>query len=234
VSSALASGASEAVARFAVAAHGGAAFDAALHAARARLDAARNVLAASTPASNLAERALAPDGPTLRRAFVEAAVLAAAPATRVHAAVVAVALAAVDESATVEAIAVGCEVVARLQRALELDPAWDAAAVSARLGAAAAAARALGLDAAAGRHALGLAATQAAGLGVAEGSPAGEYAHAKAAADAVEGAVLARHGFTSPAASLEGRRGLAALMAANFDELAVCDELGRRWISAAS
>jgi hypothetical protein len=233
VPSASESGASEIVARFAVAAHGGAAFDDALRAARARLDAARIALAAVTEPGSLAA-ALAPYGPTLRRAFVEAAVLTATPATHADAAVVAVALAADDEPAALEGIAVGCEVAARLQRALALDAAWDVGAVAARLGAAVAAARVLGLDAAAARHALGLAATQAAGLGAAEGSPAGDLAHAKAAADAIEGAVLARHGFTSPAASLEGRRGLAALMAAGFDSVALCDDLGRHWISAPS
>jgi hypothetical protein len=227
-------GASESVARFAVAAHGGTAFDVALRAAGARLAAARSALTRPTQTSTLAARALAPYGPTLRRAFVEATVLAQSPATRADAAIVAVALTADDESAALEAIAIGCEVAARLGRSLALDAAWDAGVVSARLGAAAAAARALGLDAAAARHAVGLAATQAAGLGIVQGSAAGELSYGKAAADAVEGAVLARHGFTSAAAALEGRRGLAALMAATFDRAALSDDLGRRWISAPS
>ena len=49
------------------------------------------------------------------------------------------------------------------------------------------------------------------------GTGAAALACAKAAADAVEAAILARNGFTAAPASLEGRRGLAALMASNFD-----------------
>ena len=59
----------------------------------------------------------------------------------------------------------------------------------------------------------GLCATQAAGLRAAEGSEAGVVQAAKAAADAVEAATLARHGFTSAADGLGGRRGLFALLA---------------------
>jgi hypothetical protein len=43
---------------------------------------------------------------------------------------------------------------------------------------------------------------------------------------------LAKHGFTSAPASIDGRRGLAALMAYRFDAAAILDELGTRWISA--
>jgi 2-methylcitrate dehydratase PrpD len=43
----------------------------------------------------------------------------------------------------------------------------------------------------------------------------------KAAADAIEASLLAKHGFTSAAASIDGRRGLAALMAYRFDAGAI-------------
>jgi hypothetical protein len=225
-------GASEIVARFVAAPPAGAGLDAALQSARTRLAAARRALAGPTAASAPAERALAGAGLPLRRAFVDATVLAGSPATRADAAIVAAALAAHGEPEILAAIAVGCEVAARLRGALRLDAAWHADAVTARLGAAAAAARALGLDPTAARDALGLAATQAAGLGIVDGTPAGALGQGKAAADAVEGAVLARAGFTSAAASLEGRRGLGALMAAGFDDAALCADLGRRWLSA--
>jgi 2-methylcitrate dehydratase PrpD len=147
----------------------------------------------------------------------------------VAAAIVSSELAGRDAAHVVEAIAVGREVAARLERALTLDPPWDAVAVIAGIGAAAAAARAAALDMEAARNAIGLAATQAAGLGITEGTPAAALGSGKAAADAVEAALLARHGFTSASASLEGRRGLTALMASHLDESVLCGELGRRW-----
>jgi hypothetical protein len=236
-SAAPATGASEAVARFICGVYAGAAFEDALRAARARLTAARTALRTPAATSDLTARALATYGRPLRRAFADATALAASSAARADAPIVAAALATCEldarsETAIVEAIAVGREVAARLARALMLDAPWDRVAVSAGIGAAAAAARAAGLDAQAARHAIGLTATQAAGLGAVAGTPAAALASGKAAADAVEAALLARHGFTAAPAALEGRRGLAALMASTFDEPALCDELGRRWFSA--
>ena len=220
-------GASEAVATFVAGRHAGPEFDDALGTARARLIAALTALQTPTATSELASRALASYGTPLRRVFAEATTLAAA--ARGDAPIVAAALASSElagrgETDVIEAIAVGREVAARLERALSLDAPWNATAVVAGIGAAAAAARAMGLDVDAARHAIGLAATQAAGLGVVDGTPADALA--------CEAALLARHGFTAASASLEGRRGLAALMASNVDEAALCDDLGRRWISA--
>lgn len=53
----------------------------------------------------------------------------------------------------------------------------------------------------------------------------------KAAADAIEAALIAKHGFTSAPASIDGRRGLAALMAYRFDAASVVDGIGSHWIS---
>jgi 2-methylcitrate dehydratase MmgE/PrpD-like protein len=231
-------GASQSVAEFVAAAHAGAEFDAALRPARALLTAARTALQTPTAESDLASRALASYGTPLRRTFADATTLAATPDGRGDAPIVAAALASGEllgrsDTDIAEAIAVGREVAARLERALAFDAPWDAVAVSAGIGAAAAAARAAGLDSAAARDAIGIAATQAASLGAVEGTPAAALACGKAAADAVEAALLALHGFTAASASLEGRRGLAALMASGFDEAALCDGLGRRWFSAA-
>jgi hypothetical protein len=251
-------GTSEALARFIAGTHTGPEFESALHAARARLIEVRTVLETPNDISELASRALAAYGTPFRRAFVTATTLAATPgavgstigtasstastltampsghhdAAIVAAAIVSSELAGRDEANVVEAIAIGREVAARLERALTLDPPWDAVAVVAGIGAAAAAACAAALDAEAARNAIGLVATQAAGLGVTEGTPAAALGSGKAAADAVEAALLARHGFTSASASLEGRRGLAALMASNFDEAVLSEGLGRRWLSA--
>ena len=90
---------------------------------------------------------------------------------------------------------------------------WSARGIAGLIGAGVAAARLLGLDEAGVRNVVGLCATQAAGLRAAEGSEAGVVQAAKAAADAVEAATLARHGFTSAADGLGGRRGLFALLA---------------------
>ena len=65
----------------------------------------------------------------------------------------------------------------------------------------------------------------------AEPMPAGGVARGKAAFDALEGAALARAGFTSAPASVEGRRGLIALMARGDTAAALIDGLGTRWDS---
>jgi 2-methylcitrate dehydratase PrpD len=195
------------------------------------------VIEAPARASERAARALAASGAVLRRAFVEATTLAANSATQVDAATIAAALAAgeaasLDDAEIAIAIAVGREAGARVRAAVALDEPWDVEAVADRIGAAVAAARIARLAEAEMRQALGLAATQAAGLAVAEGTASGELVRGKAAFDAIEGAALARAGFTSAPASLEGRRGLAALMAHGFDESVLCAGLGQHWISA--
>jgi hypothetical protein len=42
---------------------------------------------------------------------------------------------------------------------------------------------------------------------------------------------MAKHGFTSAPASIDGRRGFAALMAYRFDEASIIGGLGERWTS---
>jgi 2-methylcitrate dehydratase PrpD len=114
---------------------------------------------------------------------------------------------------TADAVAIGYEAADRLAGDLaEAEAAgWSLAAVAGRIGAGAAAARALHLPAAAVRNTVGLCATQSAGLTSAENAAA-ELQIGKAAADAIEAAFLSRSGFTSPQQSLEGRRGLFALL----------------------
>jgi len=230
-------GASETLAHFATGAYTGSAFENVLQTARTRMLAALPLLETPSATAELAAGALAPSGTALRRVFTEAVTLAAAPGARADASIVAAALSASvlaggGETDAIEAIAIGREIAARLERALTLDAPWDAVAAIAGIAAAATAARAARLDPESARHAIGLAATQAAGLGVIDGTQAAELACGKAAADAVEGALLARHGFTAASASLEGRRGLAALMGSRFDETTLGEDLGRRWISA--
>jgi hypothetical protein len=229
-------GASEAIAAFTVAAHAGEGFGEACRTGEARLAAARAVLVSPRDTAERAEMALASYAPVLRRAFTAAASLHAVDAMREDAATIAAALAAAeieqrDDLALAEAIAIGREIASRMRGLVVFDVPWDVEAVADRLGAAASAARLFGLDAEGVRHALGLAATQAAGLGVAEAAPAGDVARGKAAFDALEGAALARAGFTSGPASIEGRRGLIALMAHGDTAAALIEGLGTHWTS---
>ncbi|PLZ02136.1 hypothetical protein CY652_12235 [Burkholderia sp. WAC0059] len=133
------------------------------------------------------------------------------------------------------AAAIGIEAAARVAAAVEDDAfraRWNVASALGGLGAVLALARLLRLDATRARHALGIVATQAAGLAHNAGSPIAALETGKAAADAVEAALLAKHGFTSAPASIDGRRGLAALMAYRFDESALVGALGCEGIGA--
>jgi len=115
-----------------------------------------------------------------------------------------------------DALAVGTVVAEWMVDALTSATAaerWSARGIAGLIGAGVAAGRLLGLNEAGVRNVVGLCATQAAGLRAAEGTEAGAVQAAKAAADAVESATLARHGFTSAADGLGGRRGLFALLA---------------------
>jgi 2-methylcitrate dehydratase PrpD len=160
---------------------------------------------------------------------------AASPSTPVIAAVIAIGEAlgaSTDEIAA--AAAVGIEAAARLLKAVdsaEFRARWNVSSSVGVLGAALAVARLLKLDGTQTGHALGIAATEAAGLARNSGQTMEAIETGKAAADAIEAALLAKHGFTSAPASIDGRRGFAALMAYRFDAAAITDDLGIRWIS---
>lgn len=124
------------------------------------------------------------------------------------------ALAGDDRAAT--AVAIGYRVAERVAR--DLGPAhtaagWDVRATAGVIGAGAAAAWLCGLGEDALRDTLGLCATQACGLTGSAGTDAEPLQLGKAAANAVEAALLAGCGFTSSAEPLEGRRGMFAVMA---------------------
>lgn len=133
-----------------------------------------------------------------------------------------------------QAAAVGIEVAARVLAAVdspEFRARWNAASAIGVLGATLAVARLHRLDVTHARHALGVAATQAAGLAHNVSHAMGALETGKAAADAIEAALIAKHGFTSAPSSIDGRRGFAALMAYRFDAQAIVDGLGSRWVS---
>jgi MmgE/PrpD N-terminal domain len=132
------------------------------------------------------------------------------------------------------AAAVGIEAAARIFGAVDSDEfraRWNVSSSLGVLGAVLAVTRLLKLDETRTRHALGIAATQAAGLAHNAGHTLAAIETGKAAADAIEAALMAKHGFTSAPASIDGRRGFAALMAYRFDAASITEGLGERWVS---
>jgi len=99
------------------------------------------------------------------------------------------------------------------------------------LAAAATAGRLLGLDADQMLHALGSAGTQAAGLWefLRDAADSKQLHTAKAAADGITAAYLAREGFTGARKILEGAQGMAAGMSSDADPAKLVDGLGTRW-----
>lgn len=102
------------------------------------------------------------------------------------------------------------------------------------LAAAAAVSRLLGLDADATLNALGSAGTQAAGLWefLVDAADSKQLHAAKAAADGLLAAYLARDGFTGARRVLEGPQGLAAGTSTDADPRKLTDRLGERWALA--
>ncbi len=99
------------------------------------------------------------------------------------------------------------------------------------LAAAAAVGRLLGLDATRLNHAMGSAGTQAAGLWefLRDAADSKQLHTARAAANGLTAAYLARSGFKGASHILEGRRGMAAGMSRDADPAKLTDGLGCRW-----
>jgi 2-methylcitrate dehydratase PrpD len=99
------------------------------------------------------------------------------------------------------------------------------------VGASAGVARLLDLDVQKMQHALGSAGTQAAGLWefLRDGADSKPLHAAKAAADGLLSAYIARDGFTGASRVLEGKQGMAAGMSGGADPAKLTDGLGNRW-----
>ena len=150
----------------------------------------------------------------------------------VPAALAAAELAGADGATVMAAVVAGVEVASRLGDCLwptHFDRGWHVTATTGPIGAACAAARVLGLDATQTSAAIAIAATQAAGHTEQLGSMTKSFQVGRAAATGVEAALMAEQGFTGPVEPLAGRRGMAALMAADVD-WAPMDDLGSRWL----
>lgn len=102
------------------------------------------------------------------------------------------------------------------------------------LAAAAAVAKLYGLDAEGINQALGSAGTQAAGLWefLRDAADSKQLHTAKAAADGLQSAWLARAGFTGAKQILEGAQGMAVGMSSDANPACLTDGLGTRWATA--
>lgn len=107
---------------------------------------------------------------------------------------------------------------------------WHCTSSIGTLGATAAVARVLGLDARATRHALGIAASSACGLKENLGSMVKPLHAGMAARNGVTAAQLARHGFTASANAIDGPQGYLAAMDSERPSLdSFVSDLGTRW-----
>jgi 2-methylcitrate dehydratase PrpD len=135
--------------------------------------------------------------------------------------------------ALLDAYVVGFEIEGRLGRAMNprhYQRGWHCTSTIGTIGAAAAAARLLGLDETRAGHALAIAASEASGLKENFGTMAKPLHAGLAARNGVLAAQLARAGLTASAAALEGPQGFLAAMDSERSTLApFADDLGARW-----
>ena len=139
----------------------------------------------------------------------------------------------VNGRALIHAFLVGFEVETTLAEAM--NPAhyargWHATSTLGSLGAAAAAAKLLGLDPGETRHALAIAASQASGLKENFGTMTKPFHAGHAARSGVLAALLAREGFTGSEIAIEGPQGyLRVLGSQTEDPAAALERLGAPW-----
>jgi 2-methylcitrate dehydratase PrpD len=127
---------------------------------------------------------------------------------------------------------VGFEVETRVAHAAgqtHYDAGWHVTGTSGHVGAAAAAARTMGLGAEQVEHAIAAGATQAAGLRVMAGSDLKSMHPAKAAMDGVLAAALVDQRLTASAKSLEGDFGYLAVMSTDPAPERISAGLGETW-----
>ena len=133
----------------------------------------------------------------------------------------------------IEAIVVGYEVGIRLGEALGRThyEVFHTTGTAGTVASAAAVAKLIGLDAESISNAIGTAGTQAAGLWefLRDAADSKQVHTAKAAADGLMSAVLARSGVTGARAIVEGRRGMLAGMSRDADAGKLTLGLGERW-----
>lgn len=130
------------------------------------------------------------------------------------------------------AFVIGFETEVRIARAAgpaHYDVGWHVTGTVGHFGAAAAAARLIGLNVDRTVAALGTAGTQAAGLKQVYGSMGKALHPGKAAMDGVLSAQLAHEGFTSTDAIVEGPKGFLQVLSTDADPSELDDGLGEAW-----
>jgi 2-methylcitrate dehydratase PrpD len=133
--------------------------------------------------------------------------------------------------------ALGFEVETRVAHAAgqtHYDAGWHVTGTCGHVGAAAAAARTMGLDRVCVEHAMAAGATQAAGLRIMAGSDLKSMHPGKASMDGVLAATLAAHELTAGDKVLEGAFGFLAVMSTDPAPERIGDGLGDTWNLAAN
>lgn len=131
-----------------------------------------------------------------------------------------------------DAVVLGIDVSCRVGNMIypdHYDRGWHITGTTGTLGAAAACARLLGLDAHRTTMALGIAASQPVGLREQFGTMAKPFHPGAAAKAGLMSALLAQHGFTASGRALEAPRGFAQVISTKFDWDEVTQALGSRF-----
>jgi 2-methylcitrate dehydratase PrpD len=131
-----------------------------------------------------------------------------------------------------DALVLGIDVACRVGNMMypdHYDRGWHITGSTGVLGAAAACARLLGLDAAQTQMALGIAASQPVGLREQFGTMTKPFHPGAAAKAGLMSALLAQQGFTASARALEAPRGYAQVLSSKTDWSEISDELGSRF-----
>ena len=132
----------------------------------------------------------------------------------------------------IDALVLGVDVACRVGNAIypdHYDRGWHITGSTGMLGAAAACARVLGLDAERATMALGIAASQPAGLREQFGSMTKALHPGAAARAGLTAALLARHGYTASSRALEAKHGLLQTFSSKVDWRELTDALGARF-----
>ncbi|PVE08895.1 MmgE/PrpD family protein [Limnohabitans sp. Rim28] len=131
-----------------------------------------------------------------------------------------------------DALVLGVDVACRMGNLVypqHYDRGWHITGSTGTLGAAAACARLLGLNAQQTAMALGIAASQPVGLREQFGTMTKPFHPGGAARAGLMSALMAKHGFTSSARALEAPRGWAQVLSTKYDWREAQDELGQRF-----
>jgi 2-methylcitrate dehydratase PrpD len=131
-----------------------------------------------------------------------------------------------------DALVLGIDVACRMGNLVypqHYDRGWHITGSTGTLGAAAACARLLGLNAQQTAMALGIAASQPVGLREQFGTMTKPFHPGGAARAGLMSALMAKHGFTSSARALEAPRGWAQVLSTKYDWREAQDELGQRF-----